>query len=66
MNAMKPFATTTSNPVAEATVNPGRDFQSWGYMGLFAAVKPKRAMWWSPMKPRHLAGVDRRILRSEH
>ncbi|NIS83404.1 MAG: hypothetical protein GTO14_25135 [Anaerolineales bacterium] len=65
VRATKPFATATFDPVAEAAVNTGNAFQSSGYTGLFAAVKPRRAMWWRFMKRQHLAGVDGRTLRSE-
>lgn len=62
---MKPFAMVIFNPVAEAAVSTGNDFQALGCMGLWVAVRPKRVMWWRFMKPRHLAGVDEPILRSE-
>jgi hypothetical protein len=65
VSAMKPFVAAMFNPVAKTGVSSGKDFRSWGYTGLFAAVKPKRAMWWRSMKPRHLAGVGGRSLRNE-
>lgn len=62
---MKPFAKVIFNPVAEAAESTGNDFQGMGCTGSCAAVRTKRAMWWSFMKHRHLAGVDGPILRIE-
>jgi len=42
---MKSFVAATFNPFAKGGVSSGKDFRSLGYTGLFATVKPKRAMW---------------------
>ena len=65
VSVMKPFVAAMFNPVAKGGVSSGKDFRSLGYTGLFAAVKPKRTMWWRSMKLRDLAGVGVRSLKSE-